>query len=167
MRGAFTLIEMMVSVGLLAMMTLFLYQSVAALQRSNHAYADHVEAATHELLAVKTLVQDLALSLPESLVSVSDDPDRDQLFLQTSNSVHGRIMPYVAYRVVDANLYRIESSRPLGRQTRADEELVIDRIGAVERFKLFRNGRYVLIELKLRSRAPKLFKTGCFATVSQ
>jgi prepilin-type N-terminal cleavage/methylation domain-containing protein len=167
MKRAFTLIEMVIAVGLLSVIMLFLYQMTANLERNNRHYIAYVDDAEHEQRIVQTLYLDLVRSENNSTTVIPVERAYDQLFTQSANSVYRRIMPYIAYRISDRVLYRIESSRPITPFTRPEEELVIDELGPVERFRVYVNGRYALVDLQLLDRRSRLFKVPLYANMSQ
>lgn len=58
--------------------------------------------------------------------------------MQTKNSLHRRIEPYVAYIVKEKKLYRLESLREFKEYPLAAEsDFVVDELGSVELFRLY------------------------------
>ena len=57
--------------------------------------------------------------------------------MQTSNSVHRRYNPYVAYIINHSKLYRLESLKPLSYPLDVSSEFDVDEFGEVTRFRVF------------------------------
>ena len=137
-RTAFTLIEMMISIVILSIMMIFLYQSYSALNKSNSVYAKKANSIEGEQLKKRVLYMDFSLALFKSVAITKQDKNEDIVFLQSSNSLHKRYNPYVGYIVKDEKLYRIESLKelkeyPLG----VDDEFVVDYFGEVNSFRVY------------------------------
>jgi len=142
MRKAFTLIELMISIVILSMMMLFLYKSYAGLNKSNKTFVNEVEKISKTELVKKVIYLDYSLAIKSdsntTVQIINQDKKHDVVFLQTSNSIHERINPYVAYILKEKKLYRLESLKefveyPLG----ADSEFVADELGDVESFRIY------------------------------
>ena len=137
-KSAFTLIELVISIVILSILMLFLYKSYAGLNKSNMIFLEEVEKISASQLLKKTIYLDFASAVSRS-VSVLDQSQReDVVFLQTTNSIHKRINPYVAYLVKDKVLYRLESLKPFKEYPLvADSEFVSDRLGEVKSFRVY------------------------------
>ena len=159
MKKAFTLIEMLISVSLLSVITLFLYQTYASLQQSNRFYGEELSEAFKEQKLRKTIYLDLALSIPESVKLINIDKTSDVLILQSSHSVHHRIMPYIAYMHKDNDLLRIESSQKLNYPLSGEEEMVIDNLGNIKSFRIFQKENSFLVHLEKNDKKMILFRT--------
>ncbi len=159
MKKAFTLIEMLIAVGLLSVITLFLYQTYASLQHSNRFYGEELSEASREQKLRKTIYLDLSLSMPDSINLINIDKNTDVLIMQSSHSVHRRIMPYIAYLVRDDHLMRIESSEKLFYPLSGEEEMVIDDLDEVKIFRVFQKENSFLIHLEEADKKMILFRT--------
>jgi prepilin-type N-terminal cleavage/methylation domain-containing protein len=159
MKRAFTLIEMLIAVGLLSVITLFLYQTYSSLQHSNRFYGEELSEAAREQKLRKTIYLDLALSMPDSIKLINIDKNSDVLIMQSSHSVHQRIMPYIAYLVKDAHLMRIESSQKLSYPLSGEEEMVIDDLEEVNIFRVFQKDDSFLVHLEEADKKMILFRT--------
>ena len=136
MRRAFSLVELMISIVILSILMLFLYQSYSGLNKSNRLLGEQVD--TIEKISKIKRVLYLDVMLAKSVKILSQDNEEDVLFLLTRNSVHDRINPYVAYVLKEQTLYRLESLKefveyPLA----ADSEFVADMLGAVDSFRVY------------------------------
>jgi len=137
-KSAFTLIELIISIVILSILMLFLYKSYATLNKSNSFLAKEVQKISSLELLKKTIYLDFAAALKESVVILPQDQREDVVFLQTSNSIHQRINPYVAYIVKDKILYRLESLKPFKEYPLvADSEFVSDKLGEVKSFRVY------------------------------
>lgn len=108
-RNAFTLIEMMVSISILAMMLLFLYKSYADMHQANDIYKTKSFQASSLFTKKKTIFLDFTLADATTITIIPIDPKSDFVYFQTSHSLYGNLDPYVAYIKREEELYRIES----------------------------------------------------------
>ena len=139
MRKAFTLIEMLISVVILSIMMLFLYQSYSSLNRSNIFYKEKAQKISVEQIKKRVMYLDFALALSDSIRIENQDKHEDVLFMQSANSIHRRHNPYISYIVKEHKLYRLESLNkileyPLGN----DDEFTVDYMGEVEDFRVYK-----------------------------
>lgn len=139
MRRAFTLIEMMVSITIFSLVVLLLYRSYASLERSNAKYHQKERYIEHLFRIKRMFYLDFSLVLDENLSVLPQQNGRDVVLLQTSNSLHDRIDPYVAYVVKNETLYRIESLQPLKSYPfGADVGGDVDEVAKVRRFRVYK-----------------------------
>ncbi|SFV54029.1 hypothetical protein MNB_SM-7-1002 [hydrothermal vent metagenome] len=165
-RGAFTLIEMMVAIVIFSLIVISLYKSYDALKESNQKYSKITEEMEHLWRIKRVLYLDFALTLKSNVKVLNQERNRDIVLLQTSNSIHNRFNPFVAYVVKNGVLYRLESlyklHYPFDTQTVAD----VDRIGKVKRFRIYKalkkEGQrvisYYLIDILFSDKTKILYK---------
>ncbi len=167
MRKAFTLIEMMIAIVIFSVMVIFLYRSYGSLERSNAKY-EKIEKGMERFFKVKkTLFLDFSLAVENNITILNQDRNEDVVFVHTSNSLHNRFDPYVAYVVKEGVLYRIESLRPFreypfGADTFGD----VDKVASIKRFRVYKalkkeNGNIVtlyLIDAVLKNGKKILYK---------
>lgn len=147
---AFTLIELMISISILALIMLFLYKSVAQLQKSNRFYAQKIEKVEKKEKVKKLFFLDLSLLMHLSYRVEEVEKDEDRLFFQTQNSIHHRYNPYVAYLVTQQHLYRVESSSPLSYPLSNGLDIDVDDLGKVTSFRVYNNKKlYKLLYAEL------------------
>ena len=158
MRKAFTLLEMLIAVGLLSVITLFLYQTYSSLQHSNRFYGEELLKTSQEQKLRKTIYLDLSLSMPDSLKLINIDKGSDLIIMQSSHSVHRRIMPYIAYMLKEGRLLRIESSEELFYPFHGEEEMVIDELAEVKIFRVFQKENSFLVHLEQKNKKMMLFR---------
>jgi len=159
MKRAFTLIEMLIAISLLSVITIFLYQTYSSLQHSNRFYGEELSEASREQKLRKTIYLDLSLSMPDSIKLINIDKNADVLIMQSSHSVHQRIMPYIAYLIKDDHLMRIESSQKLFYPLSGEEEMVIDDLEEVKTFRVFQKESSFLVHLEQKDKKMILFRT--------
>ena len=145
MRKAFTLIELMISIVILTILMLFLYKSYAGLNKSNALLSKEVQKISKVELLKEVIYKDFSVAGQtdtnrSSIVILNQSKKEDVVFFQTSNSIHKRINPYVAYFVKDKRLYRLESLKPFTEYPLvADSEFVADDLGEVEIFRVYKS----------------------------
>ncbi len=143
-RKAFTLIELMVSITILSVMMLFLYKSYASLNRSNSFYKAELNHIKSEKLKKRVIFMDLSLALVNSMKIINQDKNEDVLFLQSSNSIHKRYNPYIAYILKDKRLYRLESLKEFKEYPlSSDSEFYADDFGEVESFRVYKSTKKI------------------------
>ncbi|MDX1296453.1 MAG: prepilin-type N-terminal cleavage/methylation domain-containing protein [Sulfurimonadaceae bacterium] len=158
MRRGFTLLEMMISIVIFSLITIYLYQTLGTLRQSNAYHSDKLGEVGERGLILKTLFLDLSLSAKGSVEIIKEEKLVDFLFMQTSNSVHRRIMPYVGYIVREDVLYRIESPVKIERPIEVTDHIIVDKIGPVEIFRLYSNATHFLLNIKFKNSTEQLLK---------
>lgn len=146
-RHAFTLIEMMIAITLFSVVMIFLYQSMASLDKSNRFYGDKLQSISTEQSLFKTLYLDLALSESNVGEIININKNEDIVLMQTRHVVHTHVMPYVAYLVKKNHLYRVESSAKLSYPFESNLNVLIDDFGEVKKFRLYKNSTHFLLHL--------------------
>jgi len=163
MRQAFTLIEMLISVVILSIMMLFLYESYAALNKSNAFYKEKAISIKNDELKKRILYLDFSLALHKTVRILNQDTKEDVVYMQSSNSLHKRHNPYIAYIVNDEKLYRLESIKefkeyPFG----SDVEFEVDYMGKVDGFRVYKSskkaGEIYLVNIKFKKEDQVLLK---------
>lgn len=161
-KGAFTLIEIIIAITILSIMMLYLYKSYASLNLSNTFYQKEATQIKETKSKQKILFLDFSLLLLGEHEILKKDRKEDVVFLQTSNSIHGRINPYVAYVIKDARLYRIESYKKMTMENFGVERaLDIDDFGEVKKFRVYENNSeklYFLIDVAFENSSNLLLK---------
>ncbi|MDY0121799.1 MAG: prepilin-type N-terminal cleavage/methylation domain-containing protein [Sulfurimonas sp.] len=137
-RNAFTLMEMMVSIVIFSIMVLFLYKSYAQLHVTNNFFADKSQELGSYLKKKQTVYLDFTLAHYNSVKILNQDKGEDVVFMQTNNSLYGRIHPYVAYIKKDKELYRLESLRPFENYPLENEsDFFGESLGEVKGFRVY------------------------------
>lgn len=141
MRKAFTLIELLISITILSIMMVFLYKSYASLNKSNANFKNEVEILESLKLKKRTIFLDFSVSKFNSVDIKNQSRNIDIVLMQTSNSIHKRFNPYIAYIVSQNKLYRVESLKPLIYPIDLSSEFDVDEFGELSRFRVFKNER--------------------------
>ncbi|WP_324170587.1 prepilin-type N-terminal cleavage/methylation domain-containing protein [Sulfurimonas sp.] len=140
MRKAFTLIELMVSITILSIIMIFLYKSYASLNKSNHFYKKELFKIKSEQLKKRVLFLDFSLAKNKSIKIINQDIKEDIVFLQSSNSMHNRYNPYIAYIFKEQKLYRLESLKPFKEYPlNADAEFSVEYFGEAKSFRVYKS----------------------------
>lgn len=160
MRKAFTLIEMMISISILSIMMIYLYRANASVNKSNTFYEKQVNKFNHLTLKKRVLFLDISLSLYQQISIVHIDKESDILFLQTTNSLHRRVNPFVAYIVKEKKLYRLESFKKLTYPFVETDKFDVDYFGDIEHFRVYKqkNKETFLVDLKFKNADNILMK---------
>lgn len=165
-RAAFTLIEMMIAIVIFSLIVVLLYKSYDALKQSNQKYTVMTKEMEYLWRIKKMLYLDFALLIKSDVDVLNQERNEDVVLLQTSNSLHDRFYPYVAYVVKDGTLYRLESLRKLSYPFDAGLSADVDEIAKVKRFRIYKAlkkenetaAAYYLIDIKLADGRPVLYK---------
>lgn len=144
MRKAFTLIEMMISITILAIMMIFLYQSYASLNISNEVFKKATNKIKDVELKKRVIFLDFSLALHgdanATINIINQETNEDVVFMQSAHSLHKRHNPYIGYFMKNKKLYRIESLKPLREYPLGVEsEFVADSLGEVNGFRVYKN----------------------------
>ncbi len=143
-RTAFTLIEMMISISILSVMMIFLFQTYSSLNKSNSFYKEKAQLIQTQQLKKRVVYMDFSLALYKSVQILKQDKKEDIVFLQSSNSLHARFNPYIAYILKDEKLYRLESLAPFKEYPLSvDSEFIVDAFGDVKSFRVYENTKGV------------------------
>lgn len=138
MKKAFTLIEILIAITILSIMMLFLYKSYSSLNISNRFYKNELSQVKSGYLKKKVLFLDLSLAHKDKTKILNQNPNEDVLFLQSTNSIHRRHNPYIAYIVKDSRLYRLESINEFKAYPLSlTDEYVADCLGEIDRFRVY------------------------------
>jgi prepilin-type N-terminal cleavage/methylation domain-containing protein len=112
-RRAFTLVEMLVSILLTALVFTYLYATLDGIRSSHGRYAEAIEGVTRSQRIYELMTQDLGqLRGP---VHIVHEAGYDRIDFFTAHSLYGIARPWVHYYVSrrDEALIRIESNLPI------------------------------------------------------
>ena len=157
-RNGFTLLEMMVAMVIFSLITVFLYRSLDTLRDATHFYGESLDLQQRQTRMLKTLFLDLVQSENSSIKIIDDEQQSDTLLMQTSHSVHRRIMPYVGYTVRQGALYRFEALQPPVIPLEPSEHMIVDKLEAIERFRIYDNTTHFLVDLRFKDATEQLMK---------
>ncbi|MDB2562085.1 prepilin-type N-terminal cleavage/methylation domain-containing protein [Sulfurimonas sp.] len=163
LRNAFTLIELMISISILSIMMLYLYQSYASLNRSNTIVKKEIEGIISTQKLKKVLFLDFSLAIHNTTTIQNREKNEDFVALQSSNSIHKRFNPYIAYIVKEKKLYRLESLKPFKTyELSADTVFDVDLIGEVNNFRVYKSSNdkkeAYLVDLDFKNQEDLILK---------
>jgi len=139
-RSGFTLIELMVSISILSIMMIFLYQSYSSVNSSNKNLKNEIRGIAGTQKLKKVIYLDFSLAQHQSVKILNQDTKEDVVFFQSSNSMHKRYEPYIAYIVNEDKLYRLESLKEFQEYPLAmDSEFDVDYLGEVDSFRVYKS----------------------------
>ncbi len=114
MRNGFTLVEMMISIMLLALILLGLNKVMSTFKYSNTLLSKKSSVLVFDQKILKTIYSDLWMKIDSKKnFSTNDENNLDFISFATKHSIYQRTNPYVAYFHKNNRLYRIESNEPL------------------------------------------------------
>jgi prepilin-type N-terminal cleavage/methylation domain-containing protein len=125
-RGAFTLMELLVSVALLAIITVFMYGAIASSKLSNEVLGRHSGKEHNRTMIFNLLYRDIFESL-----YVEATPTKEKHFtlvqMQTFNSIYDINAPYVTYYVDSQtdSLMRLEAARKIELPVKYEDRYAI------------------------------------------
>jgi len=141
-KQAFTLIEMMISITILSIMMIFLYQTNATLHLSNANLKNESEALTKIQKIKQVVYLDFLSAVNDANNSISilqRDKKEDFVSFMSKHSLHQRINPYITYIVKDKKLYRLESLEKISTvEISSEQAFDIDSLGEVDIFRLYK-----------------------------
>ena len=157
-KSSFTLIEILISIVLLSIIIIFLYQTLDISQKSNKFFAKKVDQKIKITTLKKILFKDILLSTKEKVKNniTIDKQENNILQLYTSNTYHNAFYNYITYMVSKKNnLLRIESKVKFDKYKLIDDffdvAYVDTLIKNVKKFKVInRNKNQYAIYLKVK-----------------
>jgi len=139
MKKSFTLLEVLISTVILAFVFVAISSVITSLKRTQSTLASRLDDKKEYL--IKTLYYDLA-NASEINITKTDNPETDELFLITKNSLYKIPMPYVKWIVRGGDLIRAESVDDFNET----EIFTIDKFAKnVKIFKIYKNNNKYLI----------------------
>lgn len=163
-RNAFTLIELVVSIALFGLITVFLFGSIDELRKQQLFFQKKEVVIEKKNQIVSLLRTDFDRSQSVTVVA-SMSKDYDSVSIAGSNrSLYGMDRPYVTWLVLKADnmLVRLESSSPiiLPIQPEALYSIHSDLIAKqCELFRVYDSPKHRLVYLKLENQSPLVVET--------
>ncbi|MEA3229011.1 MAG: prepilin-type N-terminal cleavage/methylation domain-containing protein [Campylobacterota bacterium] len=143
-REAFSLIELMVSISILSIMMIFLYESYGSLNRSNAFYKKEVTKIIDKDTLKEIVYLDFSLALHKSIKILNQEKNEDVVFMQSSHSLHKNYNPYIAYIMKESKLYRLESLQKFNNYPlSSDAQFSVDDLGEVTGFRVYKSDRKI------------------------
>jgi type II secretory pathway component PulJ len=157
MRQAFTLMELMISIVLIVLITLFLFGAIASSKLSNDSLLKHSKVELERMELFELLYRDVF-----EAVTINPKESKDKHFtivsMQTKNSLYDIAAPYVTYYVnAKTNvLTRLEGAREIKLPITYENEnfVMVDQfLKEVTAFNLYEDG-----SIKSKNNSKKLDK---------
>lgn len=110
MKKAFTLIELIIAIAIFSLLILYMYQAVATTQKTTSVY-ENMYSKTQKINQIKKLLYSDIFNQtdPYTNTNVVTSDKFSTYYLRSNNSLHGLSSPFIAYQVINSNLYRFES----------------------------------------------------------
>lgn len=161
-RRAFTLLELVISIAILSIMMLYLYNSYSSLNNENILLEKEVKHILDIQKIKKTIYLDFALAQIEPKI-VSREKNEDFVYFQSKNSLHRRYNPYIVYMLKSGKLYRLESFKEIkSYELGADDSFDVDYLGEVDIFRVYQsnkqNGGKYLVHIDFKNMEDILYK---------
>ena len=142
-KQAFTLIEMMISITILSVMMIFLYQTNATLHLSNANLKQETQALTRIQKIKKVVYLDFLSAVNDtnnSVTIIARDKKEDFVSFMSKHSLHQKINPYITYIVKEKQLYRLESLEKISEyEISSEQSFTVDRLGEMEIFRVYKS----------------------------
>ena len=160
-KQSFTLIEILISISLLAIIVLFLYQTLDVTTKSNKFFQEKLSIQEYKTNLKKIFFKDIIYSY-----SIKTEYDKNKniiLDINTSNTYHDSFYNNITYLISkDNNLLRIESKNKFKKDKLYDEFFdtsYIDTIAIdVNKFKVTKtNDKQYAIYLKFKDESDMMF----------
>lgn len=163
-KSGFTLLEMLIAIVIFSLISIYLYQTLSTLRQSNERHGHKIGTVTDEYTFIKVMFLDLALSIGGSVDITEEDTKLDEIWMQTSHTLHRRTLPYVGYIVRNGVLYRIESPRPPTEEEPLEviSYYLVDKLMKVEHFRVYVSEGHFLVDIKEPGKPARLFKAPGF-----
>lgn len=163
-RSAFTLVELVVSIALFGLITVFLFGAIDELRKQQRFFQQKEVLLSKKNQILSLLRTDIDRAQSVS-VSASASKNFDQISISGSNrSLYGIDRPFVVWIVLKARntLVRLESASPITLPIRPEALYLThsDRIGAqCELFRLYDSPKHRLVYLKFENQSPLIVET--------
>ena len=111
-KNAFTLVEVLVSIALLGLISLFVSSSIFQTKKNNEVFKKQTFKDSRLEAVANTLYRDIYQS---KNISISTKKKYSTLYVKSKNSLYGISEPYVVWLVLKQNdtLIRLESARKI------------------------------------------------------
>jgi len=165
-KKGFTLLELLLSVAILAVLFSYLYMNFYVAKNSTDATKAFREKELFREKVSTLLYNDLILST--KITPTAGEEEYDTLDIIGTNSLHNITAPYIKYTVIDSTkaysenngsiLVRLESNAPINTKAR-DRIFYLDEVANnVEYFKIVTYDKYAEYFLKIKNQKPIHFK---------
>ncbi|WP_456323376.1 PulJ/GspJ family protein [Hydrogenimonas sp.] len=161
MKRGFTLVEMLISILLTAIVFTYLFATLDGLRASHSRYVKSVKKVTASQTIFSLLTKDITQM--RSRMAITHEAGYDRFSFTTENSIYGIARPWVLYYVsrMENALIRIEATKPIdfsGSDYIGDENgtyFFADKLATeCTSFRIGDNGSHADFLLKCKNIAP-------------
>ncbi|MDR2635291.1 MAG: prepilin-type N-terminal cleavage/methylation domain-containing protein [Campylobacteraceae bacterium] len=149
MKRAFTLLEVIISIAIFALIAVYMYQSINVVTIGNSFYERKYTDDERTDKVRRLFYNDLFLQTDVyANAAINQNGDFDIFYLHTKNSIHAMTSPYVAYFVNDGALFRVESKAReiMPPNYQVAERIKVDKLfDNVTLFRIYENQNSYLI----------------------
>lgn len=156
-RSAFTLIEVLISIGLLGIVIVALFSTVSMMKESNEHLHKYLQKAKKVTKATKVLYLDIISS--DGNISIKKDEFTQLCIQQTSHSLYALSLAKVCWVVLKNKntLTRVEGNN-YSLPTRFEDRVEVNpTIEHIELFDVYHQKDKVLVFIKQKSKEPITF----------
>jgi len=159
-RKAFSLVEMIISVILLGIIVVFLYETVSNLERTNRIFSDNETSLSKKERILDLLYEDIFLANSLNIKGI----DNSLVSIQTSNTLFDIAQPNVTWLVVREKntLLRFESTKEFEKMSSDNSDYYhISKVGEnCEIFKVYQSNKKenILIHIQFKDQEPMVYE---------
>ena len=159
-RKAFSLVEMIISVILLGIIVVFLYETVSNLERTNRIFSENETSLSKKERILDLLYEDIFLANSLNIKGI----DNSLVSIQTSNTLFDIAQPNVTWLVVREKntLLRFESTKEFKKMSSENSDYYhISKVGEnCEIFKVYQSNKKenILIHIQFKDQEPMVYE---------
>lgn len=158
----FTLIEILVSVVLIGLITLFVSSTIYQTKKNNKLFQDKIKKNSQNEIFLNILYDDLALS---DDLNISSYKRYSIISFSSNNSVYGISHPYIVWLVLkkDNAITRLESARKIILPINSDMQKyiymdIVQKNCEYFQVNLSKNKKQILVFIKNQNHKPYIFE---------
>ncbi len=162
MKKAFTLIEILISVVLLGLISMFVSSTIYQTKSNNKFFEKKVKADSKVEMLTDILYRDIFQSLD---INTTNSKKYTVLNLRSKNSIYGIEDPYITWLVLkqDNTLVRFESAKKITLPIREEQKNVIFADMAIQKCEHFninlsKDKKDILSFIKIKNQNPIIFE---------
>jgi len=161
-KKGFTLIEILVSIVLLALISLFVSSTIYQTKKNNKLFKNEVYKNTKKEIFLDTLYKDILLS---SDLHISDNKKYSTIQLLSNNSVYGISHPYITWFVLKQknSIARLESAKkiimPISENMQKFIYMdIVQKDCKYFQLSLSKDKKSVLVFIKIKNQKPIIYE---------
>jgi len=162
MKKAFTLVEILVSIALIGLISIFISSTIFQTKKNNEFFKNHVEKESkihkYEDILYRDLLQSYALSIERS-------KRYSIIYFRSKNTIYDISNPYVIWLVLkkDNTLIRLESSREIKLPISEEKQKyifmnVVQKNCQAFQVLLSKNKKDILVYIDIKNHKPSIFE---------